>query len=120
MKPNRIFTDEKVQAAVEAFYQKRSLAPLWLDKGVENARSKAVITRLKNADADGLNDADYKTPAFAGLSPDALAEAELSLTQTMLTYTRHLQAGRMPSHLVREDNIALPNARPIQPWCWRP
>src|SRR5579871_5974159 len=48
MKPNRIFTDEKVQAAVEAFYQKRNLAPLWLDKGVENARSKAVIARLKN------------------------------------------------------------------------
>src|ERR1700742_1145322 len=112
MKPNRIFTDEKVQAAVEAFYQKRGLAPLWLDKGVENVRSKAVIARLKNADADGLNHADYKTPAFAGLSPDALAEAELNLTQTMLTYAKHLQAGRMPSHLVREDNIALPQRAP--------
>ena len=112
MKPNRIFTDEKVQAAVEAFYQKRNLAPLWLDKGVENARSKAVIARLKNADADGLDHADYKTPAFAGLSPDALAEAELSLTQTMLTYARHLQAGRMPHRQVREDNIALPQRAP--------
>ena len=112
MKPNRIFTDEKVQAAVEAFYQKRNLAPLWLDKGVENARSKAVIARLKNADADGLDHTDYKTPAFAGLSPDALAEAELNLTQTMLTYAKHLQAGRMPSHLVREDNIALPQRAP--------
>ena len=112
MKPNRIFTDEKVQAAVEAFYQKRNLAPLWLDKGVENARSKAVIARLKNADADGLDRTDYKTPTFAGLSPDALAEAELSLTQTMLTYARHLQAGRMPHRQVREDNIALPQRAP--------
>ncbi len=112
MKPNRIFTDEKVQAAVEAFYQKRNLAPLWLDKGVENARSKAVIARLKNADADGLDHTDYKTPIFAGLAPDALAEAELNLTQTMLTYARHLQAGRMPSHLVREDNVALPQRAP--------
>ena len=77
-KPNRIFADEKAHAAVEAFYQKRNLAPLWLDKGVENARGKAVIARLKNADADGLDPADYKTPTFAGLSPDALAEAELS------------------------------------------
>lgn len=112
MKPNRIFTDEKVQAAVEAFYQKRNLAPLWLDKGVENARSKAVIARLKNADADGLDHADYKTPAFAELLPDALAEAELSLTQTMLTYARHLQAGRMPHRQVREENIALPQRAP--------
>jgi murein L,D-transpeptidase YcbB/YkuD len=112
MKPNRIFTDEKVQAAVEAFYQKRNMAPLWLDKGVENARSESVIARLKNADADGLDHSDYKTPTFAGLSPDALAEAELSLTQTMLTFARHLQAGRMSHRMVREDNIALPQRAP--------
>ena len=111
-KPNRIFADEKVHAAVEAFYQKRNLAPLWLDKGVENARSKAVIARLKNADADGLDQADYKTPIFGGLSPDALAEAELELTQTVLTYARHLQAGRVPHRQVREDNIALPQREP--------
>jgi murein L,D-transpeptidase YcbB/YkuD len=111
-KPNRIFTDEKVQTAVEAFYQKRNLAPLWLDKGVENARSKAVIARLKNADADGLDHTDYKTPTFDGLSPDALAEAELSLTETVLTYARHLQAGRVPHRQVREDNIALPQRAP--------
>src|SRR6185295_14745060 len=39
-KPNRIFADEKAHAAVQAFYQKRNLAPLWLDNGLENARSK--------------------------------------------------------------------------------
>jgi murein L,D-transpeptidase YcbB/YkuD len=111
-KPNRIFADEKAHAAVEAFYQNRNLAPLWLDKGAENARSKAVIARLKNADADGLDHADYKTPTFGGLSPDALAEAELSLTQTVLTYAQHLQAGRVPHRQVREDNIALPQRAP--------
>ena len=99
-------------ATVEAFYHKRNLAPLWLDKGVENRRSKAVIARLKNADADGLEHADYRTPAFDGLSPDGLAEAELTLTQTLLTYARHLQAGRGPHRQVREDNIALPQRAP--------
>ena len=111
-KPNRFFADEKEQAAVEAFYQKRNLAPLWLDKGVENARAKAVIARLKNADADGLDPSDYKTPTFAALAPDALAEAELTLTQTVLTYARHVQAGRMPHRMVREDNIGLPQRAP--------
>ena len=62
----------------------RNLAPLWLDKGVENARAKAVIARLKSADADGLDVNDYTDANFAGLSPDALAEAELKLTQTVL------------------------------------
>jgi L,D-transpeptidase YcbB len=111
-KPDRIFASENEHAAVEAFYQKRNLAPLWLDKGLENARGKAVIARLKNADADGLDPGDYKTPSFAGLAPDALAEADLTLTQTVLTYARHVQAGRFPYRLVRDNNIGLPQAPP--------
>src|SRR5919201_916624 len=91
-KTDKIFANKRERAAVESFYQARHLAPLWLDKGIENARAQAVIERLKAADADGLEVSDYKTPTFAGLPPDALAEAELKLTQTVLTYARHLQA----------------------------
>src|SRR5262249_17375769 len=50
-------------------------------------------------------------PTFAGLSPDALAEAELKLTQIVLTYARHLQAGRFPYTRV-SHNIELPQAPP--------
>src|SRR3954447_20935059 len=92
-KADKIFASKKERAAVEAFYQARNLAPLWLDKGVETARAKAVIARLKDADADGLDVNDYKTPNFTGMSPDALAEADVKLTQTVLTYARHVQAG---------------------------
>ena len=100
-KPNRIFADEKELAAVQAFYQQRNLAPLWLDKGVENARAKAAIARIKLADTDGLDHRDYETPSFASHAPDALAEAELTLTQSVLTYARHVQAGRVPYRLVQ-------------------
>src|SRR5262249_44202082 len=88
-KSDTIFASKRERAAVEAFYQGRHLAPLWLDKGVQNARAQAVIARLKNADADGLDVNDYKTPTFAGLTPDALAEPQLNLTQPLLTYARH-------------------------------
>ena len=67
---------------------------MWVDKGLENARATSAIARLKNADADGLEASDYKTPNFAGLTGDALAEADLKLTQAVLTYARHVQAGR--------------------------
>jgi murein L,D-transpeptidase YcbB/YkuD len=110
-KNNAIFASKREHAAVEAFYQNRHLAPLWLDKGVENARAQAVIARLKNAAADGLDVNDYKTPTFAGLSADALAEAELKLTQTLLTYARHLQSGRFPYSRV-SNNIELPQEPP--------
>ena len=110
-KNNAIFASKREHAAVEAFYQNRHLAPLWLDKGAENARAQAVIARLKNAAADGLDVNDYKTPTFAGLSADALAEAELKLTQTLLTYARHLQSGRFPYTRV-SNNIELPQDPP--------
>src|SRR5262245_45207104 len=93
---DRIFLAKKERSAAEAFYQSRGFAPLWLDKGIENARSKAAIARLQRADADGLDVNDYKTPNFAGLTSEAQAEADLKLTQTVLTYARHVQAGRFP------------------------
>jgi murein L,D-transpeptidase YcbB/YkuD len=110
-KADKIFASKKERTAVEAFYQARNLAPLWLDKGVETARAKAVIARLKDADAEGLDVNDYKTPNFAGMSPEALAEADVKLTQTVLTYSRHVQAGRFPYTRV-SVNIELPQAPP--------
>jgi murein L,D-transpeptidase YcbB/YkuD len=45
------------------------------------------------------------------LSADALAEADLKLTQTVLAFARHLQAGRFPYNKV-SSNIQLPQAPP--------
>jgi murein L,D-transpeptidase YcbB/YkuD len=110
-KPDSFFGGKKERAAIEAFYQNRNLAPLWLDKGVANARAQSVIARLKDADADGLEPGDYKAPNFAGLNSDALAEAELKLTHVVLTYARHVQAGRFAYTRVSR-NIELPQAAP--------
>jgi murein L,D-transpeptidase YcbB/YkuD len=112
-KADKIFSNKKERAAVEAFYQNRNLAPVWFDKGVENARSKAVAARLKAADSDGLDADDYKLPTLAGLSDaDAQAEAELKFTQTVLTYARHVQAGRFPYTRISRNNVELPQAPP--------
>src|ERR1700731_4853206 len=107
----KIFSNKKERAAAEAFYQNRNLKPLWLDEGVENPSAKSAIARLKHADADGLDPSEYKTPDFAGLAPDSLAEAELKLTQTVLTYARHVQAGRFPYTRVSR-NMELPQVPP--------
>jgi murein L,D-transpeptidase YcbB/YkuD len=110
---DRIFASKKERAAAEAFYQGRNFQPLWLDKGVENARATSAIARLKNADADGLEVSDYKTPNFGGLGSDALAEADLKLTQTVLTYARHVQAGRFPyTRVSRNIELAQPVPEP--------
>ena len=111
-KSDAILPSKSERMAVESFYQNSNLAPLWLERGVANARATAVIARLKDADADGLDVSDYRTPNFAGLGPDALAEADLKLTQTVLTFARHLQAGRFPYKRVSQNNIQLPQAPP--------
>ena len=110
-KADRFFASKKERTAVVEFYQNRNLTPLWLENGVQNARAEAVIAKLKTADSDGLDPGEYRPPNFAGLAPDALAEAELKLTHTLLTYARHLQAGRFPYVRVSR-NIELPQLAP--------
>jgi murein L,D-transpeptidase YcbB/YkuD len=110
-KADKLFPNKKERADVEAFYQNRNLAPLWLDKGIENARAASVVARMQAADTDGLEPGDYKSPSLAGLAPDASAEAELKLTHAVLTYARHVQAGRFPYTRVSR-NIELPQAAP--------
>jgi murein L,D-transpeptidase YcbB/YkuD len=110
-KVDRIFPNRKERGVVETFYQNRNLAPLWFEHGVMNARAKGVIERLRVADTDGLDLKDYKIPSFDAGNPEALAEAELKFTVTVLTFARHLQAGRFPQSRISKD-IEMPQQPP--------
>ncbi|MDZ4369468.1 MAG: murein L,D-transpeptidase, partial [Afipia sp.] len=110
----RYFDRKNERTAVENFYKDRNYAPLWSEAGVATARAKSVIARLKDASSDGLNAADYPTPDFATATiPDAQAEAELRLTESMLDYARHAQSGRMHYSRVSAD-ISYPE-HPVDP-----
>jgi L,D-transpeptidase YcbB len=94
--------DRKYKAAVEAYYQARSYAPVWVDDGIENKRAKAAAAYLGGVDADGLDPADYIVPSFAG-DEAALAEAELKMTAAVLAYARHASTGRIHYSRVSPD-----------------
>ena len=101
---DRILGGKKERVGVEAFYAARDFAPLWLTDGALNERAKAAIAYLARVDADGLEPEDYPTPQLkAGAEPDALAEAELRLTQAVLTFARHAQTGRVHWSRVASD-----------------
>ena len=92
----RYFDRKAERAAVEKFYTTRDFAPLWTQAGGLNDSGKGVVARLRDAASDGLNAADYPVPDFgAATTPDALAEADLKLTASMLDYARQAQSGRM-------------------------
>ncbi len=93
---DRILGGKKERAAFEGFYSGRSYAPLWITDGKANARAKAAIAYLGQVDADGLDPADYPIPDFSSLTdPAGLAEAELKLTMSVVTYAHHAQVGRV-------------------------
>ncbi len=63
-----------------------------------------MIARLQDAGSDGLTPSDYPIPDFsASAGPDALADSELKLTESMLDYARHAQSGRMHWSRVSAD-----------------
>jgi murein L,D-transpeptidase YcbB/YkuD len=100
----RYFDRKGERQAVEKFYSARDYAPLWTAAGSLNASAMGVIARLKDASSEGLNVSDYPVPDFsAATSPEALADAELKLTSSMLDYARHAQSGRMHYSQVSYD-----------------
>jgi L,D-transpeptidase YcbB len=100
----RVFERKKERAAVETFYAGRNFSPLWLEGSAASDRAKSAIARLRQADADGLDPADYRIPDLAAATtPEALADAELKLTAVVLTYARHAQIGRVHYSRVSGD-----------------
>ena len=92
----RYFDRKAERAAVEKFYGARDYAPVWTQAGNPTDTAKSVIARLKDAASDGLTPSDYPVPDFAAATtPDALADADMKLTASMLDYARQAQSGRM-------------------------
>jgi L,D-transpeptidase YcbB len=84
------------RAAVDAFYAGRNYAPLWLTDGHSNDRAQAAMTYLAHVDTDGLYASDYPVPDFANAAdPAALAQAEIRLTASVITYAHHASIGRV-------------------------
>jgi murein L,D-transpeptidase YcbB/YkuD len=101
----RIFERKEERSAAQAFYASRGYAPLWVTNGIENKHARSVISRLKEADNDGLDPTDYPIPDFKAAvgRPEALAEAELILSKSVLTYARHAQTGRLHYSRISAD-----------------
>jgi L,D-transpeptidase YcbB len=93
---DRYITRKRDREGVETFYREKGYAPVWIGNGAPNLRTTAVTAMMRSADADGLDPSSYHIPDFraAGGDPEKLAEAELRLTDAVLTYARHAQAGR--------------------------
>ena len=101
---DRIIGSTKERTSIDAFYSGRNYAPLWITDGKANARARAAIAYLGQVSADGLDPSDYPVPDFASLTdPVALADAEITLTTSVVTYAHHAQIGRVHWSRVSAD-----------------
>lgn len=103
-KLDRSISRKADREGIEAYYKSHNYAPIWVSNGAGNDRAKSAIAYLAQADAVGLDPADYPTPDFkSAATVDALADAELKLTAAALTFARHAQAGRVHFTRVSAD-----------------
>jgi murein L,D-transpeptidase YcbB/YkuD len=92
--------DRTDAAALVAYYGAHGFVPLWVTSNGLSPKAVAVVAELGKAGDWGLVAADFPIPtiqASAGdvPSPDALAGAEVTLSQSVLKYVRFARGGRI-------------------------
>jgi L,D-transpeptidase YcbB len=101
---DQIIGNKQIRGQVDAFYSGRNYAPIWLTDGKANAQANAAIAYLGHVDADGLDPADYPVPNFSSITdPAQLANAEIQLTTSVITYAHHAAIGRVHWSRVTAD-----------------
>lgn len=86
-------------ADLEAVYESRDYAPIWLDGTVATARARDLARTLKRADEHGLRPEDYLAPV-RDAAAQGTAAAEIALSRTLVRYGRDLAHGRVEPDLV--------------------
>ena len=101
---DRVVSRKADRDGVEQFYKARDYKPLWVSHGAANERAEAAIAYLAQVDSVGLDPRDYPAHDFkAATTPDALAAAEIKFTNSVLTYARQAQIGRIHFSRVGAD-----------------
>jgi L,D-transpeptidase YcbB len=96
----------EVGGKMKPVYAARGFWPLWVKNGAVTPLADRVISYLESADLDGLDPRDYDTKevraaveAARGGSPEALARAEVRLSQAFARYVRDVR--RAPAAKIR-------------------
>ena len=94
------FLEKKDVGALNAFYRAQSYEPSWILDGKLTERALAVIARIKAADTDGLDPSVYHLPhvqigVAMAATPEALAHAEVMLSQAVVDYVHDAHSGRL-------------------------
>jgi murein L,D-transpeptidase YcbB/YkuD len=94
------FLDKRDAAGVADYYAQQGYTPIWTVDGKFTDKAKAVIARIKDAAKDGLDPNAYPLPQAdlgqsAPAAVNALAEADVEMSEAIVTYARNAHSGRL-------------------------
>ena len=87
------------RAAIADYYAAQGFKALWVSQTGLSDKGRALVAELGRADDWGLEAKDFAVPTLADeggqIGPDALADAELTLSLSALKYARYARGGRI-------------------------
>jgi murein L,D-transpeptidase YcbB/YkuD len=102
------FLDKRDAAAVAEYYAEQGFTPSWIASGKFSTQALAIVDAIKKASDEGLDPKNYKLPimqigASQPATLKALAEADVTLSNAIVTYARHLHSGTLDPSTVSEN-----------------
>ena len=100
--------------AVAKVYAARGNQPIWVEGEQYSDKAKAVIARLADAVADGLNPIDYALPETGLTAADAelVANADLRVSMAVATFAEQASGGRVAPRTISKDITRTPERIP--------
>ena len=81
--------------AIAAYYAARDFAPLWWHGGAPDLEVAPTLQRLQRAGEDGLNPKGASIRFAEDGSPDAIASADVALSEAVVAYGREASGSRV-------------------------
>lgn len=95
---------DRIGGKLKGVYEARGFWPIWIKNGALTPAAQTLVGYLETADLDGLTPSSYDARELreliaGGNSPDALARAEVKLSQAFARYVRDVR--RAPAAEIR-------------------
>ena len=93
---------------IRKFYGARDDVPVWSQADQWRSQVNELLEVFRNANREGLNEDNYKAGQIAKLvvhpptEPERLAQADILLTDALLSYISDLQQGRLRNSALRQ------------------
>ncbi len=100
--------DKRDAAAVAEYYAEQGFTPSWTANGKLTPQALSIVAAIRKASEEGLDPKNYNLPVVQlgvaqPATAEAVAEADVLLSDAIVTYARHLHSGMLDPAAVSEN-----------------